>query len=94
MTKATSPVLIILTDRDRAELETVARARKAPLRSVQRAWIVLAAADGCPTRRSPEASGCMRTRWHLARVATPAGSCPFGTAPVHGPTVVAGRDWR
>lgn len=42
----TSPVLIILTDRDRAELETVARARKASLRSVQRAWIVLAAADG------------------------------------------------
>ena len=46
MTKATSPVLIILTDRDRAALEALARARKAPLRSVQRAWIVLAAADG------------------------------------------------
>ena len=46
MTMATSPVLIILTDRDRAELETLARARKAPLRTVQRAWIVLAAADG------------------------------------------------
>ena len=46
MTMATSPVLIILTDRDRAELEALARARKAPLRSVQRAWIVLAAADG------------------------------------------------
>jgi transposase len=42
----TSPVLIILTDRDRAALEALARARKAPLRSVQRAWIVLAAADG------------------------------------------------
>jgi len=42
----TSPVLIILTDRDRAELEVLARARKAPLRTVQRAWIVLAAADG------------------------------------------------
>lgn len=46
MTMTTSPVLIILTDRDRAELEVLARARKAPLRSVQRAWIVLAAADG------------------------------------------------
>lgn len=46
MTKATSPVLIILTDQDRAELEILARARKAPLRTVQRAWIVLAAADG------------------------------------------------
>ncbi len=42
----TSPVLITLTDRDRAELESLARARKAPLRAVQRAWIVLAAADG------------------------------------------------
>ena len=46
MTTTSSPVLIILTDRDRAELESVARARKAPLRSVQRACIVLAAADG------------------------------------------------
>jgi len=46
MTTTTSPVLITLTDRDRAELEHVARARKAPLRTVQRAWIVLAAADG------------------------------------------------
>lgn len=46
MTTTSSPVLITLTDPDRAELETVARARKAPLRSVQRAWIVLAAADG------------------------------------------------
>ena len=43
---ATFPVLIILTDRDRAELEVLARARKVPLRTVQRAWIVLAAADG------------------------------------------------
>ena len=42
---ATSPVLITLTDQDRAELEALARARKAPLRAVQRAWIVLAAAD-------------------------------------------------
>jgi len=46
VTTTSSPVLIILTDRDRAELESVARARKAPLRSVQRAWIVLAASDG------------------------------------------------
>ncbi len=46
MTMTSSPVLIILTDRDRAELEALARARKAPLRTVQRAWIVLAAADG------------------------------------------------
>ena len=46
MTMATSPVLIILTDQDRAELEVLARARKAPLRMVQRAWIVLAAAGG------------------------------------------------
>ena len=46
MTTTTSPVLITLTDRDRAELEDLARARKAPLRTVQRAWIVLAAADG------------------------------------------------
>jgi transposase len=48
MTMATSPVLIILTDHDRAVLESVARARKAPLRMVQRACIVLAAADGRP----------------------------------------------
>ena len=46
MTTTPSPVLIILTDRNRAELEVLARARKAPLRTVQRAWIVLAAADG------------------------------------------------
>jgi len=46
MTTTTSPVLITLTDRDRAELENVARARKAPLRTVQRAWIVSAASDG------------------------------------------------
>lgn len=45
-TTTSSPVLIILTDRDRAELESVARARKAPLRSVQRACIILAAAEG------------------------------------------------
>ena len=44
----TSPVLITLTDLDRAELQKLARARKAPLRTVQRAWIVLAAADGQP----------------------------------------------
>ncbi len=48
MTIATSPVLITLTDQDRAELEALARARKAPLRAVQRAWIVLAAADSQP----------------------------------------------
>lgn len=46
MTTASSPVLITLTDRDRAELESLARARKAPLRSVQRASIILAAAGG------------------------------------------------
>jgi len=46
MTTTSSPVLITLTDLDRAELEALARARKAPLRKVQRAWIVLAAADG------------------------------------------------
>jgi transposase len=46
MTMTTSPVLITLTDQDRAGLEVLARARKAPLRSVQRAWIVLAATDG------------------------------------------------
>jgi DNA-directed RNA polymerase specialized sigma24 family protein len=48
MTMATSPVLNILTDQDRAELEGLDRARNAPLRAVQRAWIVLAAADGQP----------------------------------------------
>ena len=41
-----SPVLITLTNRDRAELQSLARARKVPLRTVQRAWIVLAAAAG------------------------------------------------
>ena len=46
VTTTSSPVLIILTDRDRVELQTLARARKAPLRSVQRACIILAAADG------------------------------------------------
>ncbi len=45
MTMATSPVLITLTDQDRAELGALARARKAPLRSIQRAWIVLAHDD-------------------------------------------------
>jgi transposase len=48
MTSTSSPVLITLNDRDRAELEALARARKAPLRMVQRAWIVLAAAGGQP----------------------------------------------
>lgn len=51
MTMTTSPVLITLTDQDRAELESLARARKAPLRAIQRAWIVLAAADGQPNAR-------------------------------------------
>ena len=46
MTMTSSPVLITLTDLDRAELDALARARKAPLRMVQRAWIVLAAAGG------------------------------------------------
>lgn len=46
MTMATSTVLITLTDRDREELGELACARNAPLRGVQRAWIVLAAADG------------------------------------------------
>jgi transposase len=46
VTTTSSPVLIILPDRDRAELESLALARKAPLRSVQRACIILAAADG------------------------------------------------
>ena len=46
VTTTSSPVLIILTNRDRAELESLARARKAPLRSVQRACIILAAARG------------------------------------------------
>ena len=51
MTMTTSPVLITLTDQERAKLEVLARARKAPLRSVQRAWMVLAAADGQPNAR-------------------------------------------
>ena len=34
MTTTSSPVLITLTDRDRVELESLARARKAPLRMV------------------------------------------------------------
>ena len=46
VSSTSSPVLIILTDRDRAELESLTRARKAQLRTVQRACIVLAAADG------------------------------------------------
>lgn len=41
-----SPVLVTLSNHERAELEKLARARKAPLRMVQRACIVLAAADG------------------------------------------------
>ena len=57
MTMATSPVLITLTAQDRAELEALARARKAPLRAVQRAWIVLAAADGQPNARIAESRG-------------------------------------
>ena len=61
MTMTTSPVLIILTDRDRAELQALARARKAPLRSVQRAWIVLAAADGQPNARIARAWPCTST---------------------------------
>lgn len=46
VTTTSSPVRIILTDRDRAQLQSLARARKAPLRCVQRACIILAAADG------------------------------------------------
>ena len=46
MAMTSSPVLITLTNRDRAELQSLARARKVPLRTVQRAWIVLAAAAG------------------------------------------------
>ena len=57
MTMATSPVLITLTDQDRAELEALARARKAPLRAVQRAWMVLAAADGQPNAQIAESLG-------------------------------------
>jgi len=57
MTMATSPVLITLTDRDRAELECLARARKAPLRSIQRAWIVLAGADGQTNARIADELG-------------------------------------
>ena len=57
MTMATSPVLITLTDQDRAKLEALARARKAPLRAVQRAWIVLAAADGQPNAQIADCLG-------------------------------------
>ena len=46
MAMTSSPVLITLTNRDRAELQSLARARKVPLRTVQRAWIVLAAVAG------------------------------------------------
>jgi len=46
MTMATSPVLITLSDGERAQLQALARARKVALRAWQRAWIVLAAADG------------------------------------------------
>jgi transposase len=46
MAMTTSPVLITITPTDRASLESLARARKAPLRAVQRARIVLAAAAG------------------------------------------------
>lgn len=57
MTTTSSPVLITLTDRDRAELEAMARARKAPLRSFQRACIILAAADGASNARIARAVG-------------------------------------
>jgi hypothetical protein len=46
MTTTSSPVLIILTDRDRAELESLARARKAPLRMVQHQHRVVAGMTG------------------------------------------------
>lgn len=54
---ATSPVLITLTDQDRAELERMARARKAQVRMAQRAWLVLAAADGQPNAQIARALG-------------------------------------
>jgi len=57
MTMTTSPVLISLTDLERAELQSLARAGKAPLRAVQRAWIVLAAAAGQPNAGIAEGLG-------------------------------------
>ena len=41
-----SAVRIIVSEAERTQLQAVVRARTAPVRSAQRAWIVLAAADG------------------------------------------------
>jgi FixJ family two-component response regulator len=61
-TTTASPVLIILTDRVRAELESLARARKTPLRSVQRACIVLAGAAGdCNAQIARDLGICVHT---------------------------------
>jgi transposase len=96
MTMTSSPVLITLTDRDRAALEALARARKAPLRMVQRAWIVLAAADGHPNARIARDLGLHvdTVRTWRGRFATDgrkglADRPRSGRPPVFGATVVA-----
>lgn len=96
MTMTCSPVLITLTDRDRAELESLARARKAPLRMVQRAWIVLAAADGQPNAQIARELGLhldtvrtWRARFATAGMTGLADRPRSGRPPVFTATVVA-----
>jgi transposase len=96
MAMTTFPVLITLTDLDRAELEALARARKAPLRRVQRAWIVLAAADGQPNAQIARDLGLhvdtvrtWRGRFAAAGMKGLADRPRSGRPPVFAATVVA-----
>src|SRR5665811_2613985 len=57
-----SPFVIILSDEDRAVLTARARSARCPYRDVVRARIILAAADGTRTRRSPPTWNSMPTR--------------------------------
>lgn len=97
MNTTSSPVGIILSDPDRAELEALARARKAPLRSVQRARIILAAADGATNARIARDVGLhvdtvrtWRGRFATAGMKGLADRPRSGRPPVFGATVVAG----
>jgi hypothetical protein len=44
---------LVITDEERAELQRRVRAHTTPQRAAKRARVVLLAADGCPTARSP-----------------------------------------
>jgi hypothetical protein len=55
--------VVEVPDADRRELERRARDKGAPAREVERARIVLLAADGVPGSRSPQSSAAPSRRW-------------------------------